>query len=640
MNGLSEKDFRVGVWVVSPRLNNLSCNGKTIHLEPKVMQVLVCLAEAADVVSKEKLMSTVWAGTFVTDDVLTRSISELRKVFEDDPKNPRYIQTIPKGGYRLIVPAEQIVSNQPVSGQIVSNNGGNHTGATNTASASALAASAPRIRRLKLAAVLAIALAVLFLLALALTHSRYTSSAPPRPAMLAVLPFQNLNNDSSQDYFSDGLTAEMISQLGRLPSDRLGVIAWSSMIRYKGVKKSEDEVGAALGANYIVEGTVRRAGDHVRITAELVRTGERAHIWGNSYDGDLIDVLAVQTRVAREIASEIQLRLTPEQQARLGNPAQVNPEGYDAYLKGKAITDSGMKMTPAQDIEHFQKAIQLAPGYAPPFVAFAMYQRKLASFGFAPSKPSYDSGRSAIERALQIDPNLAAAHRELAWIYWRGEWNFPAADTAFRRALELNPNDAQAHEEYSLYLKSQRRYTEALQEINLATKLSPLEPVSFANAGTLLGLMQRYDFMTEYFNKAIQLDPDDAYVHERFGTALLWESKTEQAIHELQKAVDLSQQQSEKVAWLSYAYAISGKPQNALALLEELKRNPRQQYVSPFYMALPYVGLGDKESSIHWLEKAYADHDEWMVYLRIYPEFAPLHSDPRFQGLERRVGLP
>jgi TolB-like protein/DNA-binding winged helix-turn-helix (wHTH) protein/lipoprotein NlpI len=629
MNGLSEKDFRVGVWVVSPKLNNLSCNGKTIHLEPKVMQVLVCLAEAAEVVSKEKLMSTVWAGTFVTDDVLTRSISELRKVFEDDPKNPRYIQTIPKGGYRLMVPAEQMVSN----------NGAGKPIPINIAPATPLATAAPAIRRVKLAVVLAIALAVLFPLAIAVKRFPFASSATPRPAMLAVLPFHNLNNDSSQDYFADGLTAEMISQLGRLPSERLGVIAWSSMIRYKGVKKSEDEVGAALGANYILEGTVRRAGDHVRITAELVRTGERTHIWANSYDGDLSDVLALQTRVAREIASEIQLRLTPEQQARLGNPAQVNPEGYDAYLRGKALTDSDAKMSPAEGLEHFKRAIELTPGYAPTFVAFAMYERKLASLGFGPSKSSYASARAAIERALQLDPNLATAHREMGWIHWRGEWNFRVADSEFRRALEINPGDAQAHEEYSLYLKSQSRYADALRESDLVLKLSPLESFSFANAGTLLGLMQRYDSSMQYFNKALQIGPDEAYIHERLGATLLWQGKYEQAIDALQRAVDLSNRQPEKLAWLSYAHAVSGNKQNASAVLDEVKRNPRQQYTSPFYMALPYVGLGDNESAIRWLEKAYADHDEWMVYLRIYPEFTPLHSDPRFRDLARRVGL-
>jgi TolB-like protein/DNA-binding winged helix-turn-helix (wHTH) protein/Tfp pilus assembly protein PilF len=628
MNELGQREFRLGAWIVAPKLNSLSNNGKTIHLEPKVMQVLVCLAEAGDVVTKEKLMGRVWAGTFVTDDVLTRSISELRKVFDDDPKSPQYIQTIPKGGYRLLVRAEEVA---PSNGTVA-------IAAIKTEIESAPNKSLPRRGREKLAGALALAVAVMLLIFLAFRRFSPVSSAPTQRAMLAVLPFQNLSNDSSQDYFTDGLTAEMISQLGRLPSDRLGVIAWNSMMRYKGVKKTEDEVGQALGANYILEGTVRREGQHVRITAELVKIGDRSHIWANSYDGDLKDVLAVQSQVAREIATDIQLRLTPEQQARLDNPAQVDAEGYDAYLKGKANADSGTKMALDKDAEHLKEAIRLTPGFAPPYVSLAIHYRSQASLGFAPSKSSYDGARSAVEKALQIDPSLPSAHREMGWIHWRGEWDFAAAEREFRRALESNPGEATTHEQYSLYLKSAGRYEEALQEINRCLELSPLEAISHANAGTVLGLLQKYDSSMEQFRKALQLDPKQAYVYERMGAVLLWEDKHEEAIEKFQKAVELSNRQPEKLAWLGYAYAVSGKREEALALLEEIKRNPRQQYVSPFYVAMLEASLGDKGSAISWLEEAYREHDEWMVYLKIYPEFASLHSDQRFQDLEGRIG--
>jgi TolB-like protein/DNA-binding winged helix-turn-helix (wHTH) protein/Tfp pilus assembly protein PilF len=634
MNGLMEKEFRLGAWVVAPKLNSLSNNGKTIRLEPKVMQVLVCLAEAKDVVPKEKLMGTVWAGTFVTDDVLTRSISELRKAFEDDPKNPQYIQTIPKGGYRLLVPVENAKSKHeaaPVEPVAM-------TSAEVAATLPAVKTQAPLSNRSKWIPALAIACGLLFLTLFLWKRFSSASSTPPRRAMLAVLPFQNLNNDSSQDYFADGLTAEMISQLGRLPSDRLGVIAWNSMIRYKGVKKSEDEVGSALGANYILEGTVRRAGDRVRITAELVHTGERSHIWANSYEGDLSDVLALQSRVAREIASEIQLQLTPEQQARLNNPVQVNAEGYDAYLKARSVNDG--KMPVDKDIQRLREAIGMTPAYAAPYVALAVSYRGQASFGLAPSKSSYASARAALEKALQLDPNLASAHREMGWVEWRGEWDFAAADKEFRRALELNPGESLTHSEYSLYLKSVGRYDEALRESNRAIELSPLDIFSHANVGTLLALMQHYDSSMEHFDKALQLDPRQQYTYERLGAVLLWQGKNEQAIEMFQKAADLTNRQPEKLAWLGYAYAISGKRNEALNVLDEIKRNPRQQYVSPFYMGLLYMGLGDKENAIRSLEKAYADHDEWMVYLNTYPEFASLHTDRRFQDLQRRVGLP
>jgi len=636
MDGLKGKDFRLGAWLVAPKLNSLSCNGKTVHLEPKVMQVLLCLAEAGDVVPKEKLMGTVWAGTFVTDDVLTRSISELRKVFEDDAKDPRYIQTIPKGGYRLLVSAQEPEKNKGF---------GLTEKAPEIRPAPAAAVLKLRLRRATLIPAMVTALAALLLVIFTLKRlssaASNASSGPANRAMLAVLPFQNLNNDPAQDYFADGLTAEMISQLGRLPSDRLGVIAWNSMMRYKGVKKSEDEVGMALGANYVLEGTVRRAGEQVRITAELVKTGERGHIWVNSYDGDLSDVLALQSRVAREIASEIKLRLTPEQQSRLDNPPQVkvNAEGYDAYLKGKATNIWGSKMPTNMDAQNFQKAIRLTPNYAPPYIALATHYRTLASYGLAPSKSSYTNARSAAEKALQLDPNLAAAHREMGWIEWRGEWNFAAADNEYRRALDLNSGEAGTHEQYSLFLKSRGRFDEALQEINRSLELSPLESVSHANAGTILGLMGRFDAAMAQFQKSLQIDPTKQYAYERMGAVLLWQGKNDEAIEAFKKAAEFSNRHPEKLAWLGYAYATSGNTQDALAMLEEIKRNPRQQYVSPFHVAMVYAGLGDKENALFWLERAYDDHDEWMVYLRIYPEFASLRDDRHFQDIERRVGL-
>ncbi|HYL11367.1 MAG TPA: winged helix-turn-helix domain-containing protein [Candidatus Acidoferrales bacterium] len=630
MNGLMEKDFRLGAWVVAPRLNSLSRNGEAFHVEPKVMQVLVCLAEAGDVVSKEKLMRTVWTDTFVTDDVLTRSISELRKVFEDDPKRPQYIQTIPKGGYRLLVPAEEVRSGNGAAGA---------TPAPDNEGATTSRQKVPGAKRVVLVPVLVSIAVLLLLTSLALKRLSTASRNPGGRAMLAVVPFQNLNNDPAQDYFADGLTAEMISQLGRLPSDRLGVIAWNSMMKYKGVKKSEDEIGGDLGANYVLEGTVRRAGDHVRITAELVKIGDRSHIWANSYDGELGDVLAVQSRVAREIASEIQLRLTPEQQARLGNPASVDPAGYDAYLKGKVVIADDVKAATNKGAEHLQKAIQLTPGYAPPYVGLASYYRGQASLGLMPSKTGYAAGRSAVEKALQIDPDSASAHRELGWIYWRSEWDFAAAEKEFRKALELNPGEALTHEEYSHYLKGMGRYDEALVEINRCLELNPLASVSHANAGTLLGLMHRYDSSMEHFRRAIQLDPQQQYNHERLGAALLWQGKNREAIGELGLAVQFSNGNPERMAWLGYAYAVNGRKKEALDLLEQLRVNPGQKYVSPFHVALLFTGLGDNESAFRWLEKAYEQRDEWMVYLKIYPEFSSLRSDPRFQQLVRRVGL-
>src|SRR5215468_488536 len=347
-----EDNFQIQEWVVSPQLNSLRSNGRMVHLEPKVMQVLVCLAKSSDVVSKEKLMRTVWADTFVTDDVLTRSISELRKVFDDDKKNPRFIQTIPKGGYRLIAPVEPL-GQQPASHPLPT----------------AVRSPTPEKSRRNIWLVV---LAVLLVLSVGVAYyagRHNASSSQTGRAMLAVLPFQNLSNDPAQDYFADGLTAEMISQFGRLPSDRLGVIAWASTSRYKGSSKSEDQISRELGANYVLEGTVRRSDDQVRITAELIESGRREHLWSNSYEGNLKDVLALQNRVAREIASEIRLQLSPQEEARFSAASPVNSEGYDAYLKAKLQSELLGKTGMEAKIEHLRTAIRLNPDYAPPYVS-------------------------------------------------------------------------------------------------------------------------------------------------------------------------------------------------------------------------------------------------------------------------------
>jgi TolB-like protein/DNA-binding winged helix-turn-helix (wHTH) protein/Tfp pilus assembly protein PilF len=616
-----DSEFQLGEWVISPKLNSFHKNGQTVHLEPKVMQVLVCLAQTRDVVSKEKLMRTVWADTFVTDDVLTRSISELRKVFADSPKDPRYIQTIPKGGYRLLVPPQTM----------------------RAPAATSLPFPTPEfeLQKPKRNLLPVSLVAGLALLLAAYVVGRHNSS-PVLPAgrqTLAVLPFQNLSDDPQQGFFADGLTAEMIAQFGRLASDQLSVIAWSSMIRYKGTNKNEDQIGQELGATYLLDGSVRRSGNEVRITAELVQAGKPAHIWSNTYDGNLQDVLALQNRVAREIAQEIRLQLSPQDEARFASAAPVNGQGYEVYLKAKS--ESGAMVRGAEDkLEHLRQAIRLNPAYAPQYVDLAVSYRNVASQGFADPKQSYTAGRAAIAQALQLDPESAGAHRELAWIHWRYEWKFPEADREFRRAINLDPNDALSRETYALFLKSMGRYQEALSQSNRAIELSPIASFSRANAGSLLAMMGHYDPAMVEFEKATQIDPRQPYVWERMGPVLLMQGKYEQAITALEKARDYSGGGQDKLAWLGYAYGISGRTADAEKVLEQLKDLAVQKkYVSPLHVALVYNGLGRKDQALSWLDAAYQTRDEYLVYLKIYPEFRNLQSDARFQNLERQIGF-
>lgn len=614
-------EFQIAEWVVSPKLNSFRRNGQVVHLEPKVMQVLVCLAEERDVVSKEKLMRRVWPDTFVTDDVLTRSISELRKVFADNPKNPQIIQTIPKGGYRLIAPVRDVQPAKP------------HP----------IPVPPPRIEPQKPARnLLPIGLTIaLALLLIAYSVGRYNSSAVPhvgRP-MLAVLPFQNLSNDPDQQYFADGLTAEMISQFGRLPSDRLGVIDWNSMARYKGSNRDQNQIGKELGANYLLEGTVRRSGNQVRITAELLETGRHAHLWSNSYDGNLEDVLKLQSQVAREITSEIRVQLSPQDQLRLSNSQPVNGEGYDKYLKAKVdLNNPSANME--RKIDQLQQATQLNPTYAPTYVLKAMMYRGMASNGSADPRMNYAAGREATLKALEIDPDSAQAHRELAWIEWRSEFNFLAADKEFRKAVELDPNDAQTHASRALYLKSMSRSQEAMSELRSALQLDPLNTFTLANAGSQLAIAGNFPQAEQQFAKAVKLDPQEPYIYERLGPVYLLEGKNQEAIAALEKARDCSGGQQDKIAWLGYAYGVSGRTADAQLILEQLHRLESQgAYVSPLHTALVYNSIGDTEHALASLQRAYLARDEYMVYLHIYPEFKNLHSDRRFQALERSMSF-
>ena len=373
----------------------------------------------------------------------------------------------------------------------------------------------------------------------------------------------------------------------------------------------------------------------MRITAELLQVGKPDHLWSNSYDGTLEDVLALQNRVAREIASEIRVQLTPQDELRLGTAPPVNSEGYDAYLKGKLAPDAT-----SDKVEQLQQAIRLNPGYSPPYVAMAMSYRTLASRGFANPDQSYATARSMIAKALELDPDSSAAHRELAWIEWRHEWNFPAAEKEFRRAIDLDASDASTRDTFELFLKSLGRFDESLAQSHAAVELSPRESFSRTNLGHLLGMMKKYDAANTEFERAVEIDSHQPYIYQRMGPILLMQHRNAEAITALEKARDFSGGQQDKLAWLGYAYAVSSRPNDALKVLEQLKSmEAGHQYVSALHVALIYNGLGKTEDSLAWLEKAYRGRDEYLVYLKVYPEFQNLHSDPRFQELERKVGL-
>jgi len=611
-----EGDIQVGQWLVQPKLNTISGDGKTAHVEPKAMQVLVFLAEhAGDVMAKERIIQAVWADTFVTDDVLTRAISDLRKAFEDDPHEPRVIQTIPKGGYRLIAPVE------PVAPVFPSREGGT-------------ARTPPLHKRRWIAALVVLALAIV---AAYVLRERFRSRAKP-PAgkiMLVVLPFDNLSGDPEQEYFSDGMTEEMTAQLGQLSPERLAVIGRASAMTYKHAKKTIDQIGKELRVQYVLEGSVRRAGDHVRITAQLIEVGDQTHVWAQSYDRALRDALVLQSEVAQAVANEIELKLTPQQQARLATLRPVNPEAYELYLKGKYYDERGGVSNTQKAQVYFQQAIEKDPQYAPAYAGMALAYPDFAVLSGVPVKDAHARTRELTLKALEIDPHLAEAHLALADFEFGG-WNWSAAEREYERAISLNPSYAEAREHYAEFLSCMGRHNQALAEVKQAHELDPLSLLINTQVGYTFYWARRPDEAMDQFKKALDLDPSHGRAHIGLGRAYVYKGMFDEGIAEIEKG-HASWGLQRGSLW-GYALGAGGRREEAVKMLRRYLeiRKP----FTPFAVATFYAGLGDKDKALAWLERAFDEHGYSLLRLKVDPFFDSLRSDPRFQDLVRRMNFP
>ncbi len=468
---------------------------------------------------------------------------------------------------------------------------------------------------------------------------------PPPPTgkvMLAVLPFDNLSGDPEQEYFSDGLTEEMIAQLGRLQPQRLGVIARTSAMLYKDSEKPIDQIGRELGVGYILEGSVRREAVRVRITTQLILVSDQTQLWAESYEQELASVFAIQSDVAGRVARALEIELLPAQQAKLASTRPVNPEAYEAYLKGGYFQKpSGESLK--KSIEYFQQAISIDPNYAPVYARLALSRTLLARFNFAPDSEQYPKARIAALKALEIDDTLAEAHVALGHVKHWFDWDWTGAEREFRRAIELDPNSPVAHTGYALYLVLMGRMEEAIAETKQIQirALDPLGVRKDMSIGWILYEAHQYDQAIEGFQRSFELDPGSPLAHAGIGLAYVQKRMYEKAIAELQEAVALGAVGGPSLypALLAYAYAVSGRKTEARKILNELKQQMKQRHVSPFNIAEIHTGLGEKDRAFEWLEKAYEEHDEDLVFIRD-PILDPLRSDPRFQSLLRRMNFP
>jgi len=583
------------------------------------MEVLVCLARhPGETLPKEQLLQTVWLETFVSDDVLIRSISEIRRAFEDDARESKFIQTIPKRGYRLVAPVVIVNGNTGLATEI-------------SRVADEMKGSSFARRGLRVGIVIGVISSVALLVLLALMPADVwrkltRKSEVPQIRSIAVLPLQNLSRDPEQEYFAEEMTEELITELSRISA--LQVISRTSVKRYKESDKSLPEIAHELNVDAIIVGSAFRSGDRVRITAQLIYAPKDTNLWAETYDRDLRDVLTLQSEIARSIAAEVNIQTTQQERARLETHQTVNTKALEAYLLGQyhlnRVGRGYGKDEGQAALSYFQRAVAEDPTFAEAYLKMAD-----ATF-FLPPNQAMSLQRAAVEKALELDPNLAEAHVTLGTLKF-SEWDLAGAEREFKRALELNPSSAAAHDWLAMYLASTGRRDESKAEAELRQRLDPLH--YSLSLDVIPGDEDRGIARLRTF---LEFNPEDGFAH--LGLAGLYARKglQKEYVGELQRAAILFG--FPKLANdIDVAYTSSGYPGALRALAIGLDRYGANQ---PLMVAEAYARLGDKDLAFRWLDKACREHDGGMMLLNLDEEWNSLRSDPRFAKVVRRVGLP
>jgi TolB-like protein/DNA-binding winged helix-turn-helix (wHTH) protein/Flp pilus assembly protein TadD len=622
--------FQFGVFELDLKAGELRKQGVKVKLQEQPFQVLATLLEhAGEVVTKDELQQQIWAAdTFVDfDHGLYSAITRLREALSDSSESPRFIETLARRGYRFVAPVKVI---------------GN---ATESGMAEGRSSPAPGDRlwtfsRSLLAGLLAGALLLVAVLTLNLGGVRRWLWRESNPAIrsLAVLPLVNLSGDPAQDYFADGMTDALITDLSKISA--LRVISRTSAMQYKGTKKRLPQIARELNVDGIVEGSVMRSGNRVRITAQLLQAGTDQHLWAETYERDLGDVLKLQGEVAQTIAQQVRIQLTPQQKAQFGSALGVNPEAYEAYLRGRYFWNQRTEDGLWKSVELFQHAIDIDPNSSLPYAGLADAYLVLDSWTLeaAPPIELAPKARAAVDKALQLDPTLAEARTVLAGLK-HGDWDWNGAGVEYRHAIELNPNYAHAHHWYSQYLCELGQFDAGVSEADRAHALDPLNLMLGIDVGMRLYWARRYKEAIAPIQKTLELDSNFRVAHRFLGQVYEQNGMYEAAIAELRRAAKLSENNPIDLGALGHVYAVSGQRRQALQVLEELRRLSAKRYVSSYEFALIYAGLGERDKVFQWLDNAFHEHSTWMLHLKVDPRLDLLRPDPRFQNLLRHVGL-
>jgi TolB-like protein/Tfp pilus assembly protein PilF len=568
--GSSNALVRFGSFELEQHSGELRKDGTRIRLQEQPLQILQILLEhPGNMITREELRQRIWpSDTFVDfDHGINNAIKRLREALGDSAETARYIETLPRRGYRFIGRIERETQNF---------------------------------------------------------------------CSLAVLPLDNLSRDPEQAYFADGMTEALITSLAKI--GQLRVVSRTSSMLYRGVRKPLREIARELGVDTIIEGSVLRAGPRVRITAQLINAHkEETHLWAESYERGLNDILALQAEVAQAIAREVQVKLTPQEQAHLARAHPVNPEAYEAYLRGRYHWNKRSREGHAKAVQYFQQAIVKDAAYANAYAGLADAVSIMGLWGLVPPEEGCGKAKALALQAVEKDHSLSEAHASLAWTAFHYDYHFVDAEREFERAIEMNSRYATVHHWFGMTLGIMGRYEEGYTELKRAIRLEPHWSLVHFGLAFVYWCGRRYEQAIEECHEALELDPNSPQAHVWLGLSYGARSMWEPAIAALQKAVELSERTPVALACLGEAYAASGSPDAAQKILHELTG---KRHVTAYFVSRIHAALGESKKAIDWLEIAYKQHGEWMVLLKIDPRFNSLRDDTRFQGLMLCMNFP
>ncbi len=621
------KILRFDAYEVDLAAGRLHKGGVRISLREQSFQVLAALLERpGQVVTREELRRRLWPDdVFVDfDNNLNSAIARLREALNDSAEHPRFVETLPKHGYRFIAKVlEEDLERLATASTVVAAGRRRPTGRGWIVSA-ALGAAA--------------LLATLVALNIGGLRNRLLGRAgPPRIESLAVLPLANLSRNPEQEYFADGMTEALITELSKISA--LKVISRISVMRYKKTDKSVPQIAAELDVDALLEGSVAREGDQVRISVQLIHGPSDKHLWAQTYQRELRGILALQSEVAQAIAEEIRASLTPEEHTRLARTRLVNPQAYEAYLKGRHFWDTRTRDGLQKALEYFDTAIRIDPSYALAYTGLADTYSVLGDNKFLAPHESYPKARAAARKALELDENLAEAHAAMALILHAYDWDWLGGEREINRAIQLNPGYASARHWRALFLSQMGRHTEALAEIRKARSLDPLSPRINANiGGVVLYVARQYEQAIQELQKALELFPDDPAANLFLGAAFSAVGRHDEATAQIRRSLTLQPAHPATSLALARILARGGKRQEAKKIIEAVLKT-HDKYVPPLLLAAAYAALGEKGQAFAWLEKGYAERDSDMEWIRVAPAFDPIRSDPRFTALLRKMNL-